>query len=111
MGKAKLIIFDLDGTLVNAYPAIIKSFNYTMRKIHTPVQKGSVIRRAVGWGDKNLLRPFVKKRDLGRALVIYRTHHRKAIVQWSRVLPGVHGLLRNLKMRGYKMAVASNRPT
>ena len=105
-----LIIFDLDGTLVNAYTAIIKSFNYTMRKVNAPVQKGRIIRRAVGWGDKNLLKPFVKRDALDRALVIYRAHHTQALLQWSRVIPGVKGLLTALKKKGRKLAVASNRP-
>jgi len=63
MRRIKLIIFDLDGTLVDAYPAIISSFNYTMQKLNYPVQDVLTIRRAVGWGDENLLRPFIKEKD------------------------------------------------
>ena len=45
----KLFIFDLDGTLVNAYPAIISSFNFTMSKLGYRPKKEAVIKRAVGW--------------------------------------------------------------
>jgi len=111
MKDTLLIIFDLDGTLVDAYPAIIKSFNYAMRKMGYPKQDALTIRRAVGWGDANLLRPFIESKDSKRAVSLYRNHHRAALVKYSRLFPGVNMLFSRLKKKGYKIAVASNRPT
>ena len=111
MGKFSLVIFDLDGTLVDAYPAIIRSFNFTMRRFGYALQGASVIRRAVGWGDENLLRPFVETPDLKKALLAYRRHHKKSLVNYSRLLPGAKKVLTYLKNNDYKIAVASNRPT
>ena len=81
MQQIKLVIFDLDGTLVDAYPAIIKSFNYAMQKLGYPAQDGLIIRRAVGHGDGGLLRPFVRRQDIKPALRIYRRHHKIALVK------------------------------
>lgn len=106
-----MVIFDLDGTLIDAYPAIIASFNYTMEKVGAPVQKGEVIRRAVGWGDRNLLKPFVKKALLEKALQVYRKHHAKALLEKSSLFPHVKGVLRALSKAGIILAVASNRPS
>lgn len=111
MQNLKLIIFDLDGTLIDAYAAINSSFNYTMRKLGLKPQKASVIRVAVGWGDGNLLKPFVVDKDLGTATMVYRKHHRLSLIKQSKLYPKARWLLNQFKTRGYKLAVASNRPT
>ena len=106
----KLIIFDIDGTIVDAYGAIEKSLNYTLKKLGYPKAKSSVVRRAVGHGDKNFIEYFVEKKDVGEGLRLYRAHHEKALSRYSKVIPGARRLLRGLKKKGYKLAVASNRP-
>jgi len=111
MKRIRFIIFDLDGTLVDAYPAIISSFNYTMQRLNYPLKDAPVIRRAVGWGDENLLRPFVKENDVSGAVSIYRKHHKSALLKESRLFPGVCKVLAYLKNKGYRLAVASNRPS
>jgi len=112
MKETRLVIFDIDGTLADAYAAITASFNYTMRQLGYPRRTDAVIRRAVGWGDERLLKPFIKQQDLKEALKIYRRHHKKALTgPGVRMLPNARSLLRRLKSKKIKLAVASNRPT
>ena len=106
----KLIVFDIDGTIVNAYVAIEKSLNYTLVKLGYPKAKMAVARRAVGHGDKSFIECFVEKKDVAEGLELYRAHHGKALLRYSKVIPGARQLLRDLKKKGYKLAVASNRP-
>jgi len=109
--KYKLVIFDLDGTLVDAYKAIEESFNYAMRVLGYSKKNPLSIKRAVGWGDENLLKPFIKKSDLKKMVEIYREHHKKALLEFSHLYPGSRQILRYLKGNGLKLAIASNRPT
>lgn len=106
----KLIIFDLDGTLINAYPAVEESVNYVLRYFKRPEQRHEAIERAVGWGPKSLLSAFLDKALLEEALCLYNEHHARALLRGSSLLPGAGVLLTTLKTRGCTLAVASNRP-
>jgi len=111
MKNIKLIIFDLDGTLLDAYAAINSSFNYVMRKLKLKPQSAKLIRRLVGWGDMNLLKPCVPPKKLNYAIDLYRKHHKYSLLKRSYLYPQVKSLLHRLKKEGLKLAVASNRPT
>ena len=109
----KLVIFDLDGTLVNAYPAVSQSVNYTLKALGVATRSHAEIKRSVGGGDKRLMVTFLGPKLADRALAIYRPHHAKALKSKGmvRFLPGALGTLKFLKSNGYKIAIASNRPT
>ena len=109
----KLVIFDLDGTLVNAYPAVSQSVNYTLGSLGFAARSHGEIKRSVGGGDRNLLAHFIGEKLANQAIAIYRPHHIKAlgIKGAVKLLPGALGILKFLKKRGVKLAIASNRPT
>ena len=107
----KLIIFDLDGTLVNAYPAVHASINHTLKAMGFPPRSAAVIKSSVGWGDRHLLEGFVGKAKGKAAIKIYRRHHAVALKTGVRFLSGAKAMLIFLKKSGYRLAVASNRPT
>jgi phosphoglycolate phosphatase len=109
----KSVIFDLDGTLVNAYPAVSRSVNYTLNALGFASRSDAEIKRSVGWGDRQLMAHFVGERLADRAIVIYRPNHIKALKSKGgvKLLPGALSVLKFLKGQGYKLAIASNRPT
>ena len=106
----KLFIFDLDGTLINAYPAIIESMNFTLRRMNHPEAEPERIIRAVGMGNDGLMKKFFSDQEVPEARQIYREHHRVNLAGKISLLPGALALLRNLKAKGKLLAVASNRP-
>jgi phosphoglycolate phosphatase len=109
----KAVIFDLDGTLVNAYPAVGRSVNYTLNSLGFASRSNAQIKRSVGGGDRKLMAGFVGEKLAATALTIYRPHHTKALQVKGgvKLLPGALGVLKFLKGQGYRLAIASNRPT
>jgi len=107
----KLVIFDLDGTLVDAYQAVARSLNYTLTTLRYEPIDDDVIKRTVGFGDRHLVGSFVQDDDLDRAIVLYRKHHAEALKEGTKFLPGAKPLLEGLKTQGFRLAIASNRTT
>ncbi len=110
LSGVKLVVFDIDGTLVDAYPAITDSVNHMLKRMGYPPQSLATVKRSVGWGVDGLVRKFVPEEQAAAALAIFRRHHDARLRRNIRVLPGVKALLPFLKRRGCVLAIASNRP-
>lgn len=108
--KKKLVIFDLDGTLMDAYRAIEDSLNFTLKQLGYPLKNKDTIRRAVGRGDVYLLRLFINQKDLPRAIRIYRKRHAWSLKRYCRLMPQASSVLKILKKKKVLICVASNRP-
>ena len=106
----KLFIFDLDGTLLDAYSAIVESMNYTLQRLNYPQADPARIIRAVGYGNYGLLKMFIRDQDLPVAKEIYRQHHQSNLYGKVFLMPGSLTLLQNLRTKGKLLAVATNRP-
>ncbi len=107
----RLVIFDLDGTLVNAYKAIADSLNYMLKKLGKRPVSVYKVTRSVGWGVNTLVSGFVGPDEATHALELFREHHDQRLRRNIRILPGARALLKYLKKRGVRMAIASNRPS
>jgi phosphoglycolate phosphatase len=107
----RLIIFDLDGTLINAYAAVAKSVNYTLKNLGFTAKSAYEIKRAVGFGDRQLMVHFVGEEKADQALALYRPHHVKALKTGTKFLPGACSVLKWAKDEGSMLAIATNRPS
>lgn len=109
--RKDLFIFDLDGTLVNAYISIKESLNYSLKLLGYPPVDLETVKRSVGRGDYLFIKRFFKEEDCRRALRIYRNHHKDSLLKYVRLNKYARWLLYNLKRRRKIVTVASNRPT
>ena len=108
--EKKLFIFDLDGTLADAYKAIEKSLNFTRFKLGYELVAFDIVKKNIGNGDKNFVAAFFAKHSVDEALQIYRTHHKKSLKKYARLKPYARMLLYNLKRKKKLVALATNRP-
>ncbi|MBF0532819.1 MAG: HAD family hydrolase [Candidatus Omnitrophica bacterium] len=106
----QLVIFDIDGTLVNAFPAVVSSLNFATTRLGYPPQDPEVIERNVGWGERHLLSRFVRPEDIEPIIAHYREHHQTALLTGTSFMPGAAAILPELSRQGYQIAVATNRP-
>jgi phosphoglycolate phosphatase len=104
------VLFDMDGTLIDSYPAIAASVNYVRSLYGLPPLSVAEVNRHVGRGAGYLLEKTVGTGAPAANAAAYRQHHPSVLRQGTRLLPGAKETLCALKQRGLKLAVCSNKP-
>jgi phosphoglycolate phosphatase len=108
--SVRAVLFDLDGTLIDSYPAITASVNH-VRALHgLPPLPEDEVRRHVGRGPAELMRRTVERGDVQANVLAYRAHHPSVVRTGTRLLPGAAEALRALHGRGLRLGVCSNKP-
>src|SRR5690349_7866687 len=106
----KTIVFDLDGTLVDSLPDIIASFQYSLTSLELPTPSDAEVRMLIGQPLEDMYAHFAPA-HVTTLCAIYREHYPRNFVNRSRPYPGVIELLRTLRERGYKLAIATTKRT
>jgi len=104
------IVFDLDGTLVDSYGAIAESLNHARAAFALPPLSEDEVRRRVGHGLDSLVSELVGPQHVDAGVRMFREHYAKVFRERTFALPGVAETIRELRRRGYGLAVASNKP-
>ena len=106
----RLVVFDLDGTLIDGYAGITDALGFAMERLgQVPIPEARV-RRIVGEGLDRLLEKAVGAADAARGLGFFRERYEEVAVSGSRPMPGVPEALVEIAGAGWRMAVASNKP-
>ncbi|HUR36209.1 MAG TPA: HAD-IA family hydrolase [Terriglobales bacterium] len=120
--KLKLLIFDLDGTLVDSRQDLANSINAMLRNYHRPELPADVIASFIGDGAPTLVRRslgFIDDHDLAPkeeefiedALVYFLEYYRDHKLDYTYVYDGVIDALTTIAAgAGPVMTVLSNKP-
>lgn len=110
----KLVIFDLDGTLLNTIADLAQSTNHALRALGYPTHELSEYPFMVGNGINKLFERALPEGEKTQENVLrmraefipyYNVHN----ADMSRPYPGIQALLECLQAAGIQMAVASNK--
>jgi phosphoglycolate phosphatase len=109
MKPISLIIFDLDGTLVDTLEDITESVNFTLNRLGRPPLFLDTVRQYVGDGIEMLMGRALGGRTelLDDAVGVYKAHHSRNLVVRSRLYPGVREMLEHFQ--AVPKAVISNK--
>ena len=110
----KLIIFDLDGTLLNTIADLAMATNHALQQLGYPTHDTDTYRFFVGNGINKLLERSLPEAEKNEANVMrLRSHflpfYDKHNADLSTPYPGIPELLQTLQLKGMKIAVASNK--
>ena len=114
MQHLKLVIFDLDGTLLNTLSDLAHSVNYALGKCGFPVHTIESYKNFVGDGINKLLERTLPEnhktaQNIARLKALFLAYYDVHNTDFTEPYEGICELLKTLQAKGLKLAVASNK--
>lgn len=107
------VIFDLDGTLLNTLEDLKDSVNFALGEAGMPLRSMEEIRRFVGNGVMRLMELSVpegkENPEFDKVFEAFKEYYSLHCNDKTGLYDHVEELLRELKSRGYKLAIVSNK--
>lgn len=119
--KVRLVLFDLDGTLVDTAPEIADAVNDTLAQCGLPRVRQQQVNDWIGHGTRTLLVEALASAqgrsceavrsdpDLPRIAAVFDGHYQQRCGTRSRPFPHVTAVLELLHARGVRLAVVTNK--
>ena len=111
--KYNVFIFDLDGTLLNTLQDLANSVNYALRQYGMPTHSIDDIRRFVGNGVRLLMERAVpngtQNPQFEEVFAAFRAYYMQHSLDTTRPYDGIVETIHELKQRGCRLAVVSNK--
>lgn len=108
----KAILFDMDGTLTESGEGITKCVQYALQKFGIDEPDLKKLEVFVGPPLKEQFMKYAGLNDeeAEKAVEYYRERYETTGIYENRLYPGVEEMLKELKRKGYRLAVASSKP-
>ena len=116
----ELILFDLDGTLIDSAPDLALSVNFMLRSVNHNEFSEEIIDSWVGNGAQTLVKRALsgsKTVDenidgnlFDKSLSIFLEYYKNNLCVKTTPYPNVKATLQTLKNDGYKLAIITNKP-
>jgi len=110
----KAVIFDLDGTLIDSIHDIYDSINVMLSHFNFPLRTEEQVITYIGNGAKKLVKRAIDKEvseeKLLECLDYYNDIYTNSGSPKTKLFDGVGEMLKNLKARGYKIGILTNKP-
>jgi phosphoglycolate phosphatase len=116
MTSSRIVVFDLDGTLVDTAPDLINALNFVLDREGLPPVPLHSARNMIGAGSRKLIERGLELEgrsatpaDVDRLTADFIEHYAAHIADESRPFPGLESALDDLATRGYRFAVCTNK--
>jgi phosphoglycolate phosphatase len=112
--RMDLLIFDLDGTLIDSKLDLVHAVNATRAHVGMEPLQNETVASYVGDGAPVLIRrvlgPQAAEVDVQEALEFFLEYYREHKLDYTKLYAGVQEALDRLRAAGVRMAVLTNKP-
>ncbi|KAG0752740.1 hypothetical protein G6F68_010564 [Rhizopus microsporus] len=109
-----LVVFDLDGTLVDSAADIAEALNRTLEDIGVARVPETTVLGWIGDGVRRLVEQAVhaagREVDLAAVMPVFMVHYRECLLRSPRLFDGVAEALAQLRARNVPLAICTNKP-
>lgn len=116
MASSPIIVFDLDGTLVDTAPDLISALNFVLEREGVPPLALQSARNMIGAGARRLIERGLEREgrtvradDVARMTADFIDYYAAHIAEASRPFEGLEDALDQLSARGFRLAVCTNK--
>jgi HAD superfamily hydrolase (TIGR01509 family) len=109
MPRFATVLLDLDGTIVDAFKTIHRSYVHVLPQLGLPAPSMEQVRRAVGGGLENAMRHFLPEEQIAAAVQLHLAHTDQILLEDVTLMPGALELVRAQHAAGVKLAVFTNK--
>lgn len=109
MSPFRTVLFDLDGTLVDAFTTIHRAYCHTLPQFGYPAPTAELVRRAVGGGLENAMGKFVPAELVAAACRVHVAYAERIQLEDPTVYPGGRELVASLHREGVQTGVLTNK--
>lgn len=103
------LLLDLDGTIVDAFTTIHRSYQHVLPQFGLPKPSMEQVRRAVGGGLENAMRRFLPEDKIAAAVKLHVAHTDSILLEDVTLMPGALDLIRAQHAAGVTLAVFTNK--
>lgn len=105
----RTVLFDLDGTLVDAFTTIHRAYCHTLPQFGLPAPSAEQVRRAVGGGLENAMGHFVAPALVAEACRLHVAYTEQIQLEDPTLYPGGRELVTALRAQGVRTGVLTNK--
>ena len=110
-----VVLFDLDGTLVDSASDIAAAVNRLLAELGHPAVDEATVRSWIGDGARQLITSALRHagdvRDVDTVMPRFMHHYGDCLLLDPRLYPGVESTLQTLRAAGVRLAVCTNKPS
>lgn len=107
--KKKLIIFDLDGTLVDSIKGVEKAYEHLAGEKGIDPERFRDRKIILGSPLREILRKVLPEEEVEESIRIFRNYYSKIYLEETKLLPHAQECIEWLYDRGYTLAVLTNK--